>query len=145
MFSIVTAASGGIEHRCTTAGLVVNNSAVLVDIPTLAFTPVPSTWYYIDILLGYSSAVAAGLRLSMTDGGGGGGVWADTAGNTRILNTPMNIAGGGVAAELAWWLRGYYNPGGAPGTFKLQAAQWVADPSNTTISVGSHFMFKRVA
>jgi len=121
----------------SSAGLVVNNSAVLQDIPGLSIGVAANSWYAVQFFITYMADAAADLRLQITAPAGSGGQWIDYAGNARIAGTPMNIAGGGAAVELPWILTGYYNGGGAGGNLKLQAAQWVAQANNLTISVGS--------
>jgi len=144
MSSMITRAGNGMSIKLCTSGLVVNNSAVLVNIPQLSFSVAANSWYYVQAFIGFMADAAADLRLQMTAPAGSGGVWIDYGGNARVVGTPMNIAGGGVAVELPWLLTGYFNNGATAGTFQMQAAQWAAAANNMTISIGSWLAYKRL-
>lgn len=145
MNGMVTRRAIDSQYKYTSAGLIVNNSAVIVDVPGIVFTVAANSWYAVEIFVGYSAAIAAGMRLQITPSvGGWGGVWQDMGGNARVLSTPMNVAAGGVGVELPWFLVGYLNVGGTGGTIKIQAAQWVADVSNMTVSVGSWMSIRKL-
>jgi len=135
---------GGVQLKLCSSGLVVNNSAALVNIPQLSFDVGINSYWAWWAGISYMADAAADLRIDITVPAGAGGIYTDGIGNDRAYGTNWTAAGVGVAVEHWLVLSGYLNPGANAGTFQMLAAQWTPQANNMTISIGSWLAYQRI-
>jgi hypothetical protein len=125
--------------------------SLLVAMPTAGVFSFRGTVYYdtsttADIKFGFTFPAGGAMRwtgLGVTTAGGATG--DGTFSTVTTSGGSTSYGGAGVGTVLACHFTGEYVAGGTAGNVQFQAAQNVAEATNTTINIRSHFEFWRVS